>query len=214
MKMRFLALAAAAILSTSGSGAQTNGNVERTVRDNVLTSARLPQATIVVPHSFTYEGAVHWPLYNVADCELHAFVEADNKKKVRRLIWIQFEGYLPDKPDLHYKYNSPNHTIIDGKDFFVDAFARSHSAPTRQGSDSEHIEALLMQNGAFLPNNMSYVRLVHLLDDQKRRELMIIYGEALPELGPNADDLKDAGSANSQALLKRATAALQIRFAN
>jgi len=29
-------------------------------------------------------------LYGMADCELHAFVEADSQKNVERLYWIQF----------------------------------------------------------------------------------------------------------------------------
>ena len=34
-----------------------------------------------------------------------------------------------------------------------------------------------------MPAGMKYVRLVHLLDEQKRRELMIIYGENLAPTG-------------------------------
>jgi len=40
---------------------------------------------------------------------------------------------------------------------------------------------------------MAYVRFVHLLDPQKRKELMIIYGEDLAPTGLTADDLKENG---------------------
>ena len=43
-----------------------------------------------------------------------------------------------------------------------------------------------------------YVRLVHLLDEQKRKELMIIYGEDLAPTGFTAADLKKGGKAYDQ----------------
>ena len=42
------------------------------------------------------------------------------------------------------------------------------------------------------------VRLVHLLDEQKRKELMIIYGEDLAPTGFTAADLKKGGKAFDQ----------------
>jgi hypothetical protein len=53
---------------------------------------------------------------------LHAFVEADFDKKVQRLYWIQFEGYVPARLDLAHTYDSPRHTTIDGLDFYVDTW--------------------------------------------------------------------------------------------
>ena len=42
---------------------------------------------------------------------------------------------------------------------------------------------------------MMYVRLVHLLDERKRKELMIIYGEDLEPTGFRAADLSKGGEA-------------------
>ena len=49
-----------------------------------------------------------------------------------------------------------------------------------------------------MPAGMKYVRLVHLLDEQKRKELMIIYGEDLTPTGFTAADLKKGGKAYDQ----------------
>ena len=49
-----------------------------------------------------------------------------------------------------------------------------------------------------LPAGMMYVRLVHLLDEQKRKELMFIYGEDLAPTGFTAADLKKGGKAYDQ----------------
>jgi hypothetical protein len=46
-----------------------------------------------------------------------------------------------------------------------------------------------------MPPGMISVRLVHLLDEQKRKELMIIYSENLT--GFTADDLKKGGKAEN-----------------
>ena len=126
-----------------------------------------------------YLGADRWVLYDIADCELHAFVEADQQKNVQRLYWVQFEGYLPNKPDLKHTYDSSQHATIGGLDFYVDTWVRSKETAIDAGSDREHIEAMIKAKGYNLPAGMMYVRFVHLLDESRRRELMIIYGEDL-----------------------------------
>src|SRR6476619_3833741 len=76
---------------------------ERKVAGNVLISDREPKVRIQLPNDVQYVGAERWELLGIADCELHAFVEADPQKSIRTLYWIQFEGYLPSKPDLKHQ---------------------------------------------------------------------------------------------------------------
>src|SRR5688572_5344805 len=68
---------------------------EREVKRNRLISKSDPAITIQVPRSAVYLGAERWNLYDVADCELHLFVEAYPDKTVKAMYWIQFEAYLP-----------------------------------------------------------------------------------------------------------------------
>ena len=171
---------------------------ERTVAGSVITSDHEPQARIRLPASVQYAGADRWDLYGIADCELHAFVEADSGKNIRRLYWVQFEGYLPAKPELTYQYDSPRHATLGGVDFYLDTWVRPANAPSRSGSDREHIEALLRARGYKMPPGMMYVRLVHLLDEHKRRELMIVYGEDLAPTGLIAAELAEGGKAHDQ----------------
>jgi hypothetical protein len=64
---------------------------------------------------------------------------------------------------------------------------------------------------------MMYVRLVHLLDEQKRKELMIIYGEDLAAAGFSAAELSQGGKAFGQwpaiekGLLERAEKQIAIQ---
>src|SRR5215475_11071427 len=65
----------------------------RRVESNVITSERDPAVRIQLPKPVQYIGADIWVLYGMADCELHAFVEADAQQNVQQLYWVQFEGY-------------------------------------------------------------------------------------------------------------------------
>lgn len=187
---------------------------ERTVQANVITSESDPKVRIELPKSVQYAGADRWELYGIADCELHAFVEADGQKNVQRLYWVQFEGYLPTKPELKHTYNSPRTAKLGGMDFYVDTSVRPDNAATRLGSDLEHLRALIRAKGYKLPAGMMSVRLVHLLDEQKRKELMIIYGEDVAPTGFTAAELLPGGTAHDRwpeiekGLIERAEKAL------
>jgi len=190
---------------------------ERKVEGSVLISERDPAVRVQLPQAVQYVGADRWVLYGMADCELHAFVEADPHKNVERLYWVQFEGYLPSRPELHHTYDSPEHATIGGLDFYVDSWARATAARTQAGSDFEHILALVRAKGFHVPQSMMYLRLVHLLDEQKRKELMIIYAEDLGPAGFAPADLQPGGKdrarwpAIADALLERAKKRIEIK---
>ena len=171
---------------------------ERKVENNIVISERDPKVRIELPRSVQYVGADRWILYGIADCELHAFVEADEHQNVQRLYWIQFESYLPSKPDLHHTYDSPRHATIGGLDFYVDTWVKLTNERITPGSDKEHIQSLIHRKGFKLPAGMIYVRLVHLLDAQMRKELMIIYGEDLAPTGLTASELHKGGKGYDQ----------------
>lgn len=192
---------------------------ERKVAGNVITSERDPAVRIELPKAATYVGADRWVLYDIADCELHVWVEADAQKNVRRLYWVQFEGYVPSRPDLRHTYDSPKRATIGGMDFYVDTWVRAKDTKTRSGSDREHIDALITAKGYRVPE-MMYVRLVHLLDKEKRKELMIIYGEDLMPIGFTAADLSEGGKKYDRwpgiadGLLERAEREIAVKFAS
>jgi hypothetical protein len=171
---------------------------ERKVENNVIISERDPKVRIELPKSVQYVGADRWVLYDIADCELHGFVEADSQRNLQRLYWIQFEGYLPTKPELKHQYDSPWHMTIGGLEFYVDTSTSAADEKATPGFDLEHIRALIRGKGYKMPAGMMYVRLVHLLDERKRKELMIIYGEDLSPTGFTAANLKKGGKAYEQ----------------
>jgi len=169
------------------------GAPDRTVQGTSVTSTHDPAVRITVPEAAQYAGAERFVLYGIADCEIEIFVEADAAKNVTHLDWIQFEGYLPSKPDLHHTYDSPRHADLGGWDFYVDTWPRDRDESIRPGSDREAVERILKLRGYKMPEGMMYVRLVNLLDSEKRKELIIIYGEGLPA-GVTAKSLQEDGA--------------------
>jgi hypothetical protein len=171
---------------------------ERRVQGNVITSDRDPSLQIELPAQVRYVGADRWILYGVADCEVHVFVKADAQKVVQKMYWIQFEAYLPSKPDSRYNYNSPQTLKLAGLDFDVRVRVGETGDSPKAGSDLEHVRALIQSKGYQLPAGMISARLVHLLDEQKRKELMIIYGEDVKPTGFTATDLLPGGKGYEQ----------------
>src|SRR5690349_14085197 len=93
-------------LLTCGTLAAQGSAPEHKVEGSIITSAHDPEVRIQLPKSVQYAGADRWVLYGTADCELHAFVETDAQKNVQRLYWVQFESYVPSRPELHHTYDS------------------------------------------------------------------------------------------------------------
>lgn len=189
---------------------------ERQVQANVLTSERDPKIRIKLPTSVQYVGADRWPLYDLADCEIHVFVEATAQKRVQRLYWLQFEAYLPSRPELHYTYPFAKTKTLSGLLFDIRARFGASSEASKPGSDLEHVQALLRAKGYQLPEAMMNVRFVHLIDEQKRKELMIIYAEDLASTGFTVEDLLPTGKHSAQwpsleaILIQRAENALDL----
>ena len=212
---------ASALLFTASLAAHIStdtGPPERKVQGNTITSTSDPVARIELINLPVYVGTDRWILYGFSNCELHAFVEADNQRNVQRLYWIQFESYLPTRPELHHIYNSPRHTHIGGLAFYVDTWVEPTREHIQAGSDVEHIHRLLGSHGYKLPSAMMSVRFVHLLDDQKRKELMFLYSEDVASTGLSASQLRgpahDKWPKIEKGLIERAEKSIAIQPLN
>lgn len=182
---------------------EISGNIAnpqtRTVKDRVLTSTQLPAVQIEFAESFKYAGGHSFILYEVANAEQHFFVDADKDGRIKRMYWVQFEGYLPSNTH-SFDYKSPKTVNIGGLDFFADAYARNiKTNPGRPDSDGNRARAFLASKGYRLGSDeVISQRLVHLIDEAKRNELMIIYLEDLSSLKLTAADLARGGKAAGQ----------------
>ena len=210
--------AASLLLAVACLGLAAAAEPERRVRGNAIVSKREPAVRIEVPKAAVYAGADRFVLYEIADCELHAFVEVDADRRVRRLYWIQFEGYLDSRPELHHRYDSPRKASIDGREFVIDTWLDAEDDRRTPGSDGEHVRALIRAKGFVVPPDRMSVRLVHLLDEAKRKELMLIYSEYLAPTGFEPKALRPGGERHGEwadierELIARALSRFYIRF--
>jgi len=60
---------------------------ERKVERNAVLSARDPNVRVSISAVAQLCRANRWNLYDIADCELHAFVDSDAQKNVQGLYW-------------------------------------------------------------------------------------------------------------------------------
>jgi hypothetical protein len=210
-------LAAARINLTSAYQTDDKQQLLRTVKGQVLTSTEMPAVRLKFDDKFKYAGGQSFILYDVARAEQHFFVDSDKDGRVKRLYWVQFEGYLPSNNHT-YKYQANNVTKIGTLDFIADAYARKIIAGQgRPNSDGSRAQSFLESKGYRLEGTDAMLqRLVHLVDESKRNELMIIYVENLDGTGITAADLAPNGSAAARweemrkGLLERATKGVKI----
>jgi hypothetical protein len=190
----------------------------REVKGQVIKSKDTPAVELEIGKDFKYVGGHRFVLYDVANAEQHFFVDADKEGRIRRLYWVQFEGYLPTNTN-SYNYKGTKSVNIGGFDFIADAYARNIKAnPGRPDSDGARGRAFLESKGYRLASDeVLSQRLLHYIGEKRRDELMIIYIEDMAGLGMTSTDVGKGGKAEakwieiSEALLSRAQKNLKIR---
>jgi hypothetical protein len=189
---------------------------QRSVQNNILRSEELPAIQIKIHPQFAYIGNTNFILYDVAHVEQHHFIVTDEQKRVRRRLWLQFEGYLDDN-DHKYNYSGMEALSLNGFTFLHNSYVLNIEDAYRERptSDSAHVVEYLTEKGYILSGGLMTKRMVW-LDADLRNELMIIYSEVFDPTGYHASDLTEGGpsaaewSALSQALHKRALASFTI----
>jgi hypothetical protein len=201
MKSTFSLLPLLSLLLGVGSSintAATAGVPDRKVEGHTVVSTHDPPVVIGLPASATYVGSDRWLLEEYADdIELHVFVDAGADKRVRRIYWVQFEAYLPSRPELKHRYTCRRHASLGGMDFCLDTWVQARDSVEKADSDGAHLKSLLRSAGYVLPESMISVRLVHLMDGA-RKELMYIYSEDTASTGFSAAELAAGGRAHGQ----------------
>jgi hypothetical protein len=208
--------ALAALVCSSAAIAQSTTPL-RTVSGNVVQSPSDPTRRIEIVPPATYVGAVRFVLFGAADCEIHLFVDADASKRVRRLYWVQFEGYLPKFPDFRYEVH-PAYTPVrmSGLPFHQRArFGQSTDAP-KAGSDADRALTLLKEKGYTFPAETVNVTYKHFFDHM-RKELMLtviedmtLSGTTFAQLEKDGAVVQSAWAPIAEQLIARASKAFAV----
>src|SRR5688572_7099758 len=140
MRMRIIFLSLLLLILVPGCFAQkTSADLKnmRVAKGNTLISDSLPKLKLKFGKDFKYAGGQTFILYEVARAEQHFYVDADKDGRISRLYWVQFEGYLPENTHKYDYSGSQRKVIIDGLEFYADAWRRRHDPATiRPGGDS------------------------------------------------------------------------------
>lgn len=174
----------------------------RPVHGDTLTSAADPAALLIVNQAFQYAGGQTIDILKVAGAEQYFFVDAAPDSAIRRFYWIQFEYFYPSNTDT-YNYSGMKglKPVALGRLSFlgdVRVIPNYFTRDDRPGSDSEAAEEFLRAKGFNINGTFVTLRLFHLPDATRRRELMIIYGEALPD-SASEQKVKSEITAHAQA---------------
>jgi hypothetical protein len=171
------------LLLASSLAAQTPPT--RQVHGDTLVSPADPAASLIVAPAFRYAGGQVIDILKVAGAEQYFFIDAAPDSAIRRFYWIQFEYFYPDNSHAYnYSGIKGQKPVMLGRLDFAGDIRRGPNYFTdddRPGSDSKAAEEFLRAKGFRIGGTFITLRMFHLPDATRRRELMIIYGEALPD---------------------------------
>lgn len=190
-------------------------SAQRAVEGNRIISKALPAGVFEAAKDLEYAGTQSFELYGVANVEQHFFVERDGNR-VKRLLWVQYEGY---KPDNTHTYNYTDSTITHAGQAWHRRRVpfRIPDTESRPDSDGARVRGYIKDKGWTLGPEVLMERLVWILDSPARNELMVIYMEDLSDQGLTVPDLRVGGKAVDrwpqvgEAFHQRALAAFTVR---
>lgn len=153
----------------------------------VVQSTRWPPASVSVDDAFSHLGADTIRIGG-AEAEIHVFVDAPDDV-VKRLYWIQFEGY-PEGGFNRYDYSDlPHADTVDGYTFRSDVRYGAYSeTEIRDEHDTHTVVNILRGSGLDVPAPMMRVRMAT-VDETRKNELLVIYMEGLEHAGVTIEEL-------------------------
>ena len=173
-----------ALICSSLAVSQDSGapDLRRQINGQTLASPEVPRADFTLAKEFHYVGGQTVNLYGNAEAEQHIFVISKDRV-VERFYWIQFEHFLPSNKRT-YDYQPDRTTDIGGLRFIYDVKSWPDYAANQAedpASDGAAMARLLDEHNLVFPKKTVRVRMFYLPTRDRRTELMIIYGEALPD---------------------------------
>jgi hypothetical protein len=169
--------------ATMAYGAGGTGNTPvRHIKGRTIISNQLPCATISIRGDLRLIGTQKVNIHGNAEAEQYVFAGFGRDNIVHQFYLIQFEHVLPDNP-MAYDYAAMPTTRLGNLQVSYDVKSFTGLGTLLKGdpgSDGAALDHLLESKHLALPINIVMVRMFHLPSADRRTELMIVYGEALP----------------------------------
>jgi hypothetical protein len=174
-----IAIAVSVVLVLIAGSALAEG---RRIQGKTIISGALPKANVTIRDSMSFIGTQKFNLFGNSEAEQYIFVEKGANNTVSRFYLIQFEHDLPGNKFKH-NYSSMKPTHLGKLQFNYDVKNFTDLAAVLakdKGSDGAAMVRFLSQNHLSMSHKTTIVRMYHLPSADRRSELVIIYGEALP----------------------------------
>ena len=185
-----LIVAAATLACSRGAAGPEPRTARRSFENGVLVSNCLPVLRLQPDSGFRYLGAHPFRIRDVAGGERHVFVDAAGGR-VRRLLLLQFEGYL-DGVEGGYHYGVTNPVTLGWETYNQNVYlfsSRGDLAP-----EGIATRAFLERNGLDWQDEQMMSRFVRTVDPARRHELIIFYNENVADAGYRLADISDDGA--------------------
>ena len=173
----------------------------RQVSKGTLISRSDPAASFEIDRAFHYVGGQTIDILGVAGAEQYFFMDTAAAHSIRRFYWIQFEHYYASNTATYDYTGMALHPVQLGSIPFlgdIRTIPQYFTDDNRPGSDSKAAEDFLVAHGLALQGTFVTLRLFNLPDSTRRRELMVIYGELLPN-GASEERVRSTITAHAQA---------------
>ena len=205
---------------TPVSNAAEEFSADQRLADGIIVSSQEPSLAIKVDSSFEYVGRHTFKIRDVAAGERFVFVDAE-ASQIKRLFLVQFEGFLPEI-DAYYRYNLSASPVVAGYPFRSKGYAFDivDSIAASPVSESAATYPFLEENGYEVPQQWMMWRSLTVVDDAKKKELIIFYVEdvastslSLDEFYVN-DEASDGWAEIQKGLESRANASFELAELN
>ncbi|WP_417318568.1 hypothetical protein [Erythrobacter aureus] len=194
------AIIAASMLSACASGGPEPFHIGtkppvRTVDGSAAVSKTMPAARFVMPKAARYIGSTRFDLKEVADAEIHLFVEPDAAGVVKRAWWIQFESYLPTVPNARYDFADTGWPLVTlgAMDLYYRArFGAAYDKPPK-GSEAERVIQMVERAGYRFPVETFSAQFHKVVSDDARSEVLVIFIGDLADIGLSVEGVIAGG---------------------
>jgi hypothetical protein len=196
---------------------EANANALRHLKGRTIVSEKFPKVQLTIGRGFLFVGNQQLNLHGNAEAEQYVFARPGPENIAKQFLLIQFEHFLPTN-NFTYDYASMPTTQMGDLPINYDVKTLPDLGALLledKGSDGAAMVQLLAKRHISLPHNTAMVRMFHVPSGDRRTELMIIYGEALPQdfavPDKSGDSPDNESSSSAQMFLEHVRQELVVR---